>query len=243
MQTQSYPQMEAIHCKAKANGKQGFLTLWPIPAGVAFAALAALSISGCGPAVVRPPEIASGAGDRAIAKYGANKNGTLDYKELAKAPGLRAAVGTIKKLATGRPPPSESELQSVKITAEEIDARIKEWKARGTGRFRITCRVVRKGTSQGIAGAEVKFVPEDFLGPGLAVGTGTTDDEGFAKISQVSRGKGDPDIGMCPGFYRVEITKGSEIPARYNKDTVLGQEVALDTIGVAKGSLVFELSY
>ena len=86
-------------------------------------------------------------------------------------------------------------------------------------------------------------MPEDFLGPELPVGTGTTDAKGYAKISQPSRGKDDPSVGVCPGFYRVEITKGSEIPAKYNKDTVLGKEVALDTIGVAKASLVFELSY
>lgn len=189
-------------------------------------------------------DIASDAGTKAVAKYDANKDGVLDYQELAKAPGLRAAAARIKKLSRPREPlPSDSALQSQKISAADIDARIKEWKKRGTGRIRITCRVVRKGTSQGIAGAEVKFVPEDFLGPALTVGTGTTDDHGYAKVSQPLRGKDDPGVGMCPGFYRVEITKGNEIPARYNTNTEFGQEVASDAVGIVNGAMVFELSY
>ena len=76
--------------------------------------------------------IASDAGSQAVAKLDANKDGVLDYDELAKAPGLRAAVPTIKKMGNFRgPPPSESQLKTAKITAEEIDARIQEWKALG----------------------------------------------------------------------------------------------------------------
>ncbi len=153
-------------------------------------------------------------------------------------------MATIKKLyQPRRPTPPESEVQSAKITAEEIDARINEWKKRGTGRISVLCCVKRKGSSEPVAGAEVKFVPEDFLGKELPIGTGTTDAKGFAKISQPSRRKGDPTIGMCPGFYRVEITKGNEIPARYNTATELGQEVAVDALGISNGGVVFELSY
>jgi hypothetical protein len=212
--------------------------------GFGLVGLAVLTVAGCGPASVRPSAIASDAGAQAVAKYDANKDGVLDYKELAKAPGLRAAVGTIKKLAKPRhPAPPESELQSAKISAAEIDARINEWKARGTGRITVMCRVVKKATGQPIPDAEVKFVPEDFLGAALLVGNGTTDAKGYAKVSQASRGKGDPNIGVCPGFYRVEITKGGEIPAKYNTATILGQEVAMDAVGISTGGIVFELSY
>ena len=77
--------------------------------------LAMLAVSvGCPhtPDRIYPPSInASAAGAKAIEMYDANKDGALDYQELAKAPGLRAAVGTIKKLAKFRhPPPPESEL-------------------------------------------------------------------------------------------------------------------------------------
>ena len=61
--------------------------------------------------------IASDAGSQAVAKLDANKDGVLDYDELAKAPGLRAAVPTIKKMGNFRgPPPSESQLKSAKIS-------------------------------------------------------------------------------------------------------------------------------
>ena len=186
-------------------------------------------------------EIAPDAGAQAIAKYDANKDGSLDYQELAKAPGLRAGVATIKKLVSRRTEPSEEQLQSAKITAAEIDARIQVWKKHGTGRIGVTCRVFRKGAP--VANAEVKFVPEEFLGSGLTTGSGTTDARGYAKVSQPSRGKGDPELGMSPGFYRVEITRGSEIPAKYNTDTILGQEVAGDAAGISTGGVEFDLNY
>jgi hypothetical protein len=42
--------------------------------------------------------------------------------------------------------------------------------------------------------------------------------------------------GVAPGFYRVEITKSGEtIPAKYNTDTILGQEAAIDAKGIREG--------
>jgi len=185
-------------------------------------------------------EIASDAGAKAVAKLDENHDGSLDYNELTRAPGLRAAVSRIKKLGSRHAGTSESQLHSTKITAADVDARIAEWKKRGTGRIGVTCRVFRRGVP--LANAEVKFVPEDFLGPGLTPGTGTTDGKGVAKIVQPSRGKGDPAIGMSPGFYRVEITKGSEIPSQYNSATILGQEVAGDATGISTGGVEFDLN-
>jgi hypothetical protein len=212
--------------------------------------MAALAISGCGgsaPSAVQPMEIASDAGTKAVESLDTNHDQLLDYKELAKAPGLRAALASIKKVGSRRgPPPTESQLKDLKISASDIDARIQDWRDRKTGRVSISCRVVRlkkgsKGPPQPVAGAEVKCVPESFLGPALSTGKGTTDKSGMATVSQPSRGAGDPDNGMCPGFYRVEITKGSEIPAKYNKDTTLGIEVAADA--QTGGGNTFELDY
>ena len=118
------------------------------------AALVGLIVSGCGPAPVRPPAVAAGAGSRAVAKYDANHDGVLDYSELAKAPGLRAAIGTIKKLAKPRQQqPPESQLRSAKISADESDARIKEWKARGTGRIAVRC-LRRRSSNKSAAPSE-----------------------------------------------------------------------------------------
>ncbi len=206
----------------------------------------ALGVSGCGHRV-SPMGIASNAGTRAVAEYDANKDGSLDYDELAKAPGLRAAVAKIKNLIKRRGEvPEESELQSVKITAAEIDARIQQWKSLGTGRVKVLCHVYRVegGKAEPLEGAQVKFLPEDFLGTDLTVGVGTTDESGTALVSQPSRGTGNPAHGMSPGFYRVEITReGDSIPAKYNTATTLGQEVAVDAAGISSGGPVFALEY
>ena len=201
------------------------------------------------PSAVKPPEIAANAGKQAIDQLDANHDNLLDYNELAKAPGLRAAVATIKKLAVFRgPPPQESQVRAAKISAEEIDARVQQWKDRGVGRISISCHVYRVGkpgakhARQPVVGAEVKFVPEPFLGPGMPTGAGTTDKTGLAAIVQPSTGPTDPP-GMAPGFYRVEITKGTEIPPQYNTATVLGQEVASDALGLSGGGAAFELEY
>ena len=61
--------------------------------------------------------------------------------------------------------------------------------------------------------------------------TGKTDQNGMAMLSIPTSGPGDPP-GVAPGFYRVEITKdGEKIPAKYNTETIFGQEVALDAEG------------
>ena len=218
--------------------------------GLGLVGIVALAVVGCGskaPTAIQPMEVASDAGHRAIEKYDANKDGVLDYNELAKAPGLRSGLARIKKLGTFRgPKPSESQLKDLKISADEIDARIKEWKEHGSGRITVSCRVFRKkggAKPQPIADAEVQFVPEDFLGPGLTTGTGTTDKGGVAGIAQPSRGGDDPAIGVCPGFYSVKITKGNEIPAKYNTETTLGVEISGDSDALQAGGPKFELEY
>jgi hypothetical protein len=207
--------------------------------GLILVMLAVLAVAGCGHSRTRPMAIASNAGAKAIELYDANKDGVLDYKEMAETPGLRSAVARIKKIGNRRgPAPSDRDLWSTTISADDIDERIKEWKARGTGRIAVKCCVLRGGVP--LVNAEVNFVPEEFLGSGLPTGTGTTDAHGIAVISQPSQGGGDTSRGMSPGLYRVEITKGEEIPVKYNKSTIFGQEVATDVPGILS-TLVFNL--
>jgi hypothetical protein len=104
--------------------------------------------------------------------------------------------------------------------------------------------VSKKGnrtTLSPVVDAVVKLVPEAFLGPGLTPATGTTDRAGLAVVSQAKTAGDAP--GVSPGFYRVEITKESEIPAKYNADTTLGIEVAADSPQVLAGNITFELEY
>ena len=55
--------------------------------GLSLVAVVVAVASGCGGKPVRPLEIASDAGKQAVNTLDANKDGVLDYKELAKAPG------------------------------------------------------------------------------------------------------------------------------------------------------------
>ena len=95
------------------------------------------------------------------------------------------------------------------------------------------CVVTMAG--QPLEGATVRFVPEAFLGDALPAAAGTTDARGEAVLSLSAEDlpEGAPQVSglIRPGLYRVEITHpGREIPARYNRETTLGQEVSEETV-------------
>jgi hypothetical protein len=175
---------------------------------------------------VYPDKPDSRAGERAIELYDANKDGFLDAKELEKVPGLKAAMQKVDADKDG------------KISAAEISARIKSWADSKLGRMGVSCIVTHNGRP--LAGATVKFLPEAFLGGDLKPGEGTADANGLARLMTSGTGQ----RGICPGFYRVEITKSGEpIPARYNTETELGQEVAVDAAGLNNGVATVDLKY
>jgi hypothetical protein len=179
--------------------------------------LAGLLVVGVGcpykPPRIYPPVIdASQAAAKAIEMYDANKDGKLSGAELDKCPGLKAAAASLDPDGRG-------------ITADMIVARIKVWQNNKIGRLRIACTVRCNGKP--LAGAQVKFVPEEFLGPNMIVATGETDQSGMANVSIPTSGERTDPPGVPQGFYRVEITKpGLNIPAKYNTETVLGHVVA-----------------
>jgi hypothetical protein len=184
---------------------------------------------GCGPGArprVYPDKPDPQAGQRAIELYGGG-NRYLDAKALEKAPGLKAAMRQVNVKNDG------------KITADEISARIDSWAASKLGRMAITCLVTRNGKP--LTGAKVKFVPEKFLGDAIKTYEGTSDDYGAAAMFAA----GTSERGVSPGFYRVEITKaGESIPAKFNTETQLGQEVAKGAAGIISGGAVkIDLKY
>ncbi len=191
--------------------------------------LAVLAGFGCwdrGPSRVYPPGIDSAAASKALQEFDTNKDGFIDGAELDKVPGLKAALKEVDTNKDG------------KISADEINARIGAWKDSKLGRMPVSCRVTHNG--QPLAGATVSFEPEKFLGDQLTVGSGTTNAAGMAKITAVWK-EGLPGVG--PGFYRVKVTKtGENIPAKYNTETTLGQEVANDAHGIREG-IIFDLQY
>lgn len=186
---------------------------------------------GCqrGPSRLHPPAIdASAAGSQAMEMYDADKDGKLSGAELDKCPALKAAMAQIDAAGDGS------------ITAAKITARVKAWQNSKLGRTSLSCTVLHNGKP--LAGAEVKFVPEKFLGENVKVASGKTDGNGVAMISVPTSGREDPP-GLAPGLYRVEITKaGENVPAQYNSETTLGQEVALDAKGLREG-LKYDLQY
>ena len=98
-------------------------------------------------------------------------------------------------------------------------------------------QVLVTSARQPLAGATVKFVPEEFLGNEIQPSEGVTGEDGYAYLS-VKVDPNDPEAvqGVHCGLYRVEITKqGVKIPAKYNTETILGQEVSNDAANIQEG--------
>jgi hypothetical protein len=168
---------------------------------------------------IYPPKIdASRAAEAAIKLYDSDGDGILSAGELERAPGLRASLCDTNK--DGR------------ITADEIIERINKYQSDRVGLISFEVHVTLN--DKPLKGATVKFIPEEFLSDWIQPGSGTTDANGLAFIGM------DPsllrqDLKSMPlmhcGIYRVEITQPqTSIPARYNTNTVIGQEIAADTI-------------
>lgn len=164
-----------------------------------------------------PPRVvaeapAANAGAAAIEAHDADKDGLLSEQELANAPGLKAGMKQ-----------ADADLDG-KLSAAEIDARVAAWAKSKAGRMTVVCMVHRRGMP--LADAEVRFVPESFLGSALPTPTGKTSNQGMAMPSAP---KADAQ-GVPPGYYRVEIYSASnDVPAAYNTATTFGVEVALDS--------------
>lgn len=96
------------------------------------------------------------------------------------------------------------------LSADEIESRITELFSRAVGLLKVECTVTRRGRP--LTGAEVRFIPESFLGDSLTAATATTDDKGFCSPS-IPQDKLPASVGhlqmMQPGIYRVEISHPS----------------------------------
>ena len=194
--------------------------------GVVVVCLGVLAGGGCsrGPSRIHPPAIdASAAGRLAIEQYDTDGDGLIKNAELNKAPALKAAIDNLDTNEDGG------------VSAEEIAARVEAWQESKTGKMALSCTVTYRGRP--LQGATVKFVPEKFLGDEIQTAAGETDEFGRAALSVPP----DPDVpgdvrGVQCGLYRVEITKqDTKIPAMYNTETILGQEVAYDCKDIRRG--------
>jgi len=169
----------------------------------------------------------SKAGSLAMEEYDANKDGKIDGDEIKKSPGLVEALETMDDDGDGS------------LTAGEISKRVQEWLDSGTAVITQATEVVLDG--EALEGATVTYEPEPFLSHAIQPSSAVTGADGFA----YPQGQDADYPGLYPGTYRVRISKvvdGKEtIPARYNKETTLGKELAFDAPSTHK-LLRFELT-
>ncbi len=186
--------------------------------------LSSLAIAGCssGPRAIAPVDIdADQAAERAIEMYDKDGDGTLNASELSEIPGIQKHLDKYDLDADGI------------VSADEITGRIELWEEQAMGIRTLEVQVIMENRPLG--GANVRFVPEAFLGDGPKIASGTTDSKGFAKIS-VAADELPEDLrkarmrGIFGGIYKIEITHPNlNVPARFNTATTLGEEVARDT--------------
>jgi hypothetical protein len=195
-------------------------TRW-LPAGVL------LGLLGCsGGGRLTAPELSpEHVAAAALAEYDGNKDGYVDAKELEHCPALKNSLPAIDKDNDGR------------ISAGEISDRLAFYKKVQMPMMAVGCDVTLEGKA--LANATVAFVPEKFMGPELKAATGVSGKNGTVEL----RLEGTEMPGAYCGFYRVTISRknaqGQEsLPARYNTQTTLGQEVAPDL----RGNISFPLT-
>jgi EF hand len=207
-----------------------------IPTTLALASLCLATTVSCnrGPATIKQPTInASSAGKLAMEQYDKDGDGKVAGAELDRAPGLKAALKNLDTNGDGG------------VSADEVTARVNAWKVMETGTTFVQCRVTLDG--QALGGAKVTFEPESFLGDAIKTALGTTTMYGDANMAIRPEDRQSPNDpgGVHLGLYKVRVSKienGKEVvPARYNTDTILGQEVSYDDPGVKARNMQFAL--
>jgi hypothetical protein len=195
-----------------------------------------MAIAGCsgGPSIVAPPSFdASAASEKAMSLYDEDGDGYIGGTELDASPGLKAALKNLDRDSDG------------KVSKQEVADRVATWIKQETGLTMISCEVTLDGRP--IQGALVTFEPEGFLHGVIQEAVGDTNLVGLAspKVPKEKRPSPDSPPGMQLGIYKVRISKltnGSEsIPAKYNSDTILGQEVSSDDPSILNKQVRFTL--
>ena len=199
--------------------------------------LAILATGGCSnqPAALPTPSYdPSGSAAKAMEMYDADGDGFVAGEELENAPGLKAALKNLDKDGDG------------KVSESEVAERVKKWERVTTSAISFEAIVVLDGKP--LDDAKVTLVPEDFMGGVVQAGEGTTVLGGRFKPSIPKDKRPTPTFrpGMQLGIYKVQISKevdGVEtIPAKYNSETVLGQEVSIDDPGIENKRVVYKLN-
>jgi hypothetical protein len=167
----------------------------------------------------------------AISQYDKNGDGLLESAELS--PSLLATKMQIDSNGDNR------------LTADEIAARLTSWMEKKQAVREIKCKILWKG--EPLAGADIAFIPEEFLGPKFRRAGGKTSDDGVVEILHAHPDRPDPSIreGVRMGLYRIEISKKElykeTLPEQFNTRSHLGQEIAVDAAGIDDDVITLQL--
>jgi hypothetical protein len=198
------------------------------------ATLAAALGCSSGPSAIEPPSIdADDAASKAMELYDKNSDGAIAGEELDAVPAFKSSMKNLDANGDGS------------VQEEEISARISSWQDSGVGLLSLSWRVTLDGKP--VNGAKVVFEPEPFLEGAIQPGEGETSPVATATMSipKEKRPVADAPPGMQLGFYKVRVSKQTggkeEIPAQFNTETTLGQEVAPDDPAVASQKLLIDM--
>lgn len=174
-----------------------------------------------------------GSAAKAMEIYDKDADGFVAGDELDNAPALKAAIKNLDANKDG------------KVSEQEISDRIRAWDKMSVGLTKFSCLVTMDGTP--IQGASVIFVPEEFLGDAIQQAEDVTTMVGSAvpRIPKEKRPSPDTPPGVQLGLYKVQISKKEgeqeKIPAMYNSETTLGQEVSNDDWAIQNNKVQFNL--
>jgi hypothetical protein len=188
-----------------------------VPIELVLLALLTSASLGCGGKTVQAPEIdPQDAAAKALELYDTDGDSLLSEQELKACPGLLSAMNRYDTDGDRN------------ISADEISTKLEGLLSSGVEMVSVRCFVHYKGRP--LRGAQVRYVPEAFLGDSLLAAEGTTDSSGLAEpmiadelLPEDYRGL----QSMQPGVYRIEITHPeAKLPARYSgQESPLGHEV------------------
>jgi hypothetical protein len=191
-------------------------------------AIAGAIVGGCGRSnPVDAPFVSAGsAASAAIAAYDKNGDGELSAEELDKSPGIKKAIEKADANQDGM------------LSHGELKDRVAKFVGDQVGLMSLHVKVLMAG--QPLPDATVKLIPDPCLGNTFKPAQGTTGADGQAGLRMA-----DNFPGVQCGWFRVEVSKmdaggQNSIPAKYNTETTLGAEIALDRPEIERG-LTLEL--
>ncbi|QEG36398.1 EF-hand domain-containing protein [Bythopirellula goksoeyrii] len=191
-----------------------FRSIWLLTFFVAFTLI---SLEGCsrGPAAVHVPEVDPvESSKQAFELYDTDNDGQLSDTELAACPGIQMHLQLYDKDSDGSVSQQELEEQLNSLVSGQI----------GVTSLRIQVRL----DGRPLPGAQIKLVPEMYLGDDVNVAYGTTNGRGTATMDIRDEDSPASDhglLGVHYGTYKVEVTHPeASIPEKYNTQTTLGYE-------------------